>query len=150
MENLAVTIPYDRGFTGQFRSFSFFTLPNSCQRMNVIDQASRRVAWAMLSPFRESLTLLTFNLEISTLPDDRIDLVRPIVVEVRQDENEDWVVSFDEANVSMSGEGPVDAYQAFSEYLVELFLLLTEKERVLGPGPQEQLAVLREYMRVQK
>ena len=151
MEKLAVTVPCDLGFTGQFRSFSsFLTAPDSHRGMDIIDQAGQCVGWAALSPFQRNLTLLTVKIEVSTLPDDRIRLLRSFIVEVEQDENEDWMVSFDEANVSMSGEGPVDAYQAFIEYLVELFLLLTEKERVLGPGPQEQLAALREYMRVQK
>ena len=138
MRNWTTTISSSQS---QFHSHAF---------LDVDRNIAQHVGWMFISPLQENVTTSAFNLEISTLQDSRIDLKRPFIVRVQQDEDENWAVSFDEVNISMSGTGPTDAHLTFIEHLVEVFLLLTEEKETLGPDPQKQLAILQEYMRIRR
>lgn len=79
-------------------------------------------------------------------PDARYSLLQPIPVRLEPDEDGEWVASFEEANINMSGSDPEDARQALADDIVEAFALFLAEEETLGPGPEKQLAVLRQYL----
>ena len=85
---------------------------------------------------------------IVDLPDSRCLLLKPIPVHLEQDEDGEWVASFKEANISMSGSSANDAQEALAEDIVAAFVLYLEEEDNLGPGPQRQLAALRKYISI--
>ena len=85
---------------------------------------------------------------ISALPDAPYTLLRPIPVRLEPGEDGGWVARFEEANIGMSGGDPEDARQMLAEDIVETFALFLAEEATLGPGPQRQLAVLKQYLQV--
>ena len=85
---------------------------------------------------------------LTVLPDERYILVQPIPVQLERDEEGEWTASFQVANISMSGSDPYDAQEALAEDIVAAFELYLEEEENLGPGPQQELAVLRQYIRI--
>ncbi len=87
------------------------------------------------------------RVEIVALPNTAYRLLQPIQIRLERDEDGEWTASFDAANIGMSGSSPEDARQALAEDIVEAFALFLEEEETLGPGPKEQLAVLRQYIR---
>lgn len=85
---------------------------------------------------------------IAALPDAPYTLLRPIPVRLEPGEDGGWMARFEEANIGMSGGDPEDARQMLAEDIVETFALFLAEEATLGPGPQRQLAVLKQYLQV--
>ncbi len=83
---------------------------------------------------------------IVALPNTAYRLLQPIPVRLEHGEDGEWTASFDAANIGMSGSSPEDAQQALAEDIVGAFTLFLAEEETLGPGPKEQLAVLRQYI----
>ena len=111
---------------------------------------------ALTAPKRDDLTPIGgFSLEsekddvvfIAALPDTAYRLLQPIPVRLEHGEDGEWIACFGEANISMPGSNPEDAQQALADDIVEAFALFLAEEETLGPGPKEQLAVLRQYIR---
>lgn len=57
-----------------------------------------------------------------------------------------YEASFHEANFAASGITRQDAYQALEAEILDAFDDWTADESALGPGPRQQLAVLKEYI----
>jgi len=53
---------------------------------------------------------------------------------------------FTEANFAVSGISRQDAFQAITEEMLAAFDDWAADESKLGPGPKQQLAVLRQYL----
>ncbi len=83
---------------------------------------------------------------IAASPDSAYRLLRPIPVRLEHGEDGEWIACFSEANISMPGSSPKDARQALADDIVEAFALFLAEEETLGPGPQKQLTVLRQYI----
>ncbi len=74
-------------------------------------------------------------------------LLRPIPVTVQQEDGV-YAASFEDANVNASGETLNDALDMLKEMIAFTYEEYSEKEAVLGIGPQKQLAALRRFVRV--
>jgi hypothetical protein len=68
----------------------------------------------------------------------------PVVYEIASDT--DVEARFDDANIAMSGNSRLDARQALVEEMLSTFDDYTADEAALGPGPKQQLALLRTYI----
>jgi hypothetical protein len=82
---------------------------------------------------------------LTTLPGNKIDLKRPILVTVRQEDDAEWVATFADAELSRSGDSPAEAIDWLQSSIVELYELFRQ-EKKLGPLPQAQLRALRRYI----
>ena len=95
---------------------------------------------AVLAAHGESLLV-----PITTLAPEPFDLHRPIQVVVRP-AGEEYVATFFDANISMSGDTEEEAISNLRELIVDVFEELEADEANLGPEPSRQLAVLRTFM----
>jgi hypothetical protein len=82
---------------------------------------------------------------ITTLDPEPFELRKKIMVVVQPDDDS-FVATFFDANINASGNTQVDAVANLKDMMVSLFATL-EKEKKLGKGPANQLAVLRGLMR---
>lgn len=84
---------------------------------------------------------------IQSLAPEPYELIKPIeaVVQLVDDE---YIASFFDANLSTGGDTQVEAISNLRDLIVGTFELLTEtKDSDLGPGPRQQKAVLKEFVR---
>ena len=81
------------------------------------------------------------------LPDQRYELLQPLPFALEKGADGAWTARFVEANISMTGWSIAEARQALVDDVVDAFEIFLEEEETLGPGPKQQLAVLRQYMR---
>ena len=77
--------------------------------------------------------------------DDEHRLVRPITIRFERS-GLGYVASFREANFAVSGITKQDAHQALEAEILDAFDDWTADESALGPGPRQQLSVLRQYV----
>lgn len=84
---------------------------------------------------------------VHDLPDQRYELLQPLPFALEKGTDGAWTARFEEANISMTGWSIAEAQQALVDDVVDAFEIFLEEEETLGPGPKQQLAVLRQYMR---
>lgn len=82
---------------------------------------------------------------IDRFEDDGYRILRPITIQFERS-GFGYVASFLEANIAVSGITRQDAYQALEIEILDAFDDWTADESALGPGPRQQLAVLRQYI----
>ena len=83
---------------------------------------------------------------INELPgDNHFQLVLPIPVRLEQ-HDDCWVAWFDEAEIGMSGETKEESVELLSYDIRDAFILFSEQQNRLGPGPASQFNVLRKYI----
>jgi len=84
---------------------------------------------------------------LQTFAPEPFDMVKEMNVTIEQD-GEDFVASFVDANVNCSGSSEKEVVEGLKELLLSRydFLSKTPPEK-LGPGPTKQIAVLREFIR---
>lgn len=82
---------------------------------------------------------------ITELEDDGYKLVAPITIEYERTEG-GYTASFPQANMTVSGTTKLDARQALEIEILDAFEDWTADESALGPGPRQQLAVLKKYI----
>ena len=83
---------------------------------------------------------------IDTLPNPAYTLLRPIPIRLSCDEDGEWVASFQEAHISMSGSDPDEAKELLAEDIVSAFALFLAEEKRLSPRLTQDLTILRQYM----
>ena len=84
---------------------------------------------------------------IDSLPHDVYVVIQPIPFKIDHNQDGWWTACFVQADIYVLGDSPEDARTELSEDIVRMFSLLLREEATLGPGPRQQLAVLREYVR---
>ena len=84
---------------------------------------------------------------VDDLPDQRYELLQPLPFEMEKGADGAWTARFSEANISMPGWSIAEAQQALVDDVMDAFTIFLEEEETLGPGPKQQLAVLRQYIR---
>jgi hypothetical protein len=84
------------------------------------------------------------TLILTSIPSEKFLLRRPIAISVTYDGEAEWIATFDEAEISRSGETMVEAIDWLESSLVELYELFSGEDR-LGPLPKKQLQVLEQY-----
>jgi len=83
---------------------------------------------------------------ISDLGSDKYHLRSPIFITLRQAADDEYVVSFGEAEISRSGETAKEALDWLKSSLVELYELFKKQRSHLGLLPQKQLRTLEKYL----
>jgi hypothetical protein len=85
---------------------------------------------------------------ITELPNEPFTLIRSIRVIVEEAAPQEFIASFREANIAMSGQSIEHALQNLTADILNAYEDLTEERpEMLGPGPRQQLEVLRTYLR---
>lgn len=82
---------------------------------------------------------------ISNLGEPGYQVLQPIPVEIEKVAPGDFLASFREANISISGIDNDDAYEALLAEILDTFDSLTE-EKSLGKSAAKQLRVLKTYI----
>lgn len=72
--------------------------------------------------------------------------IKPIEVTITAIEENEFVASFPEAGISISGDSGTDALIALRAELIDLFQIFSEVRERLGPEPKRQLEVLTKYI----
>ncbi len=88
----------------------------------------------------------TQRVSIDYFPNEPYRLLKSILVRIQLIGEGDFLASFDEANLAMSGDTAQEALQNLAAHVLDVFELLSEEEGALGPGPTEQLRILRTYL----
>jgi hypothetical protein len=83
---------------------------------------------------------------INSFPGERYTLLKPIPVKIERIGENDWVASFEDANLGMSGESQQEAFQNLIADILDTFETFGREEHNLGPEPSRQMAILREYI----
>jgi hypothetical protein len=84
---------------------------------------------------------------IDTLPDSPYTLRLPIPVRLERQEDQEWVASFEEAHISMSGSDPEEAMLLLAVDIESAFALFLTEEEALIPRLTQDFAVLRRYIK---
>ena len=113
--------------SGSFRASSFFLDGRISSEQNLL-----------VEPRVSQETITGFD-------DDAYTLLSPITVVYERTEH-GFVASFPEANFAVSGITKTDARQALETEILDAFDDWTVDESALGPGPLEQLAVLKRHI----
>ncbi len=70
----------------------------------------------------------------------------PIPVRIVREGELDFIASFEEADISISGESFRDAFQALALEVLDTFDYLLSHCSDLGPWPEQQLAILKRHL----
>lgn len=87
---------------------------------------------------------------IDSLPGEPYTLRRPIPVKIETVGDEDYLASFDEANIAISGETYQEAFQNLVAEVLNSFENFIREETNLGPEPSRQLKILKRYLEPQQ
>jgi hypothetical protein len=135
-------------------------LVNVIHRSNASsDEAIRRFDPALLGgtaavdkPCRDSATDMAGQPPvvrwISRFPNEPYEVVKQIQVIIEKVEPLEFLASFTDANIAMSGESIEEAQLNLAAHILDVYeTLRDENPELLGPEPQRQLRVLRQYLR---
>ena len=114
-----------------------------------IDEILKTIlARRMLNSWTGSLELLRSYVDwITDLPSEKFSLTEDIPVMYERGEGGEWVASFQEANIHVSGENQTDAFETLRNYINKTFDILLREEKNLAPVAEKQLSVLKSYIR---
>lgn len=90
----------------------------------------------------------TADVETGTIDDlgeDGYRLLQPIPYEINPLRADDFLATFDEGNIGISGDDAQDAYQSLVAEILDTFDRLSSEPR-LSPAASRQLEVLRRYI----
>jgi hypothetical protein len=82
---------------------------------------------------------------VRSLGAEPVQLKSEIAVVV-QPTGDDFIATYFDAGISMSGDSQEEAVDNLKALIVDLFESYEEDEAKLGPGPRQQLAALREVI----
>jgi hypothetical protein len=83
---------------------------------------------------------------ICDMPGESYKLRLPIPVTIRRMGDGEYLASFVEANIGMSGETQQEALQNLIIDILDAFELFLNEENNLGPEPSRELTVLKRYL----
>ena len=86
------------------------------------------------------------NVHITELPDTTHALIKPIPIRLKSVGEGEWMASFDEANIAMSGDTPEEAKELLSYDIIDAVELFHANEESLIPDLKRNLMVLRQYI----
>lgn len=92
----------------------------------------------------------TILVPITSLAPEALRLQQPIFVVVQPD-GDQFSATFFDANINASGDTQTEAVENLKEILISSFRRFTELgESRLGPGPRQQLAVLKSIIKIRE
>ena len=83
---------------------------------------------------------------ITVLPDSPHSLLKPIPIRLKLVGNGEWMASFDEANIAMTGDTPEEAKELLSYNIIDVVEFFHAKEEALIPDLKQALMALRQYI----
>ena len=83
---------------------------------------------------------------IAELPDAAHVLLKPIPIRLKSVGEGEWMASFDEANIAMTGDTPEEAKELLSYDIIDAMELFHANEESLIPDLKQNLMVLRQYI----
>lgn len=89
-----------------------------------------------------------FDDAIYQLPDAKHTLIQPIPVRLNHVGGGEWIASFEEANIAMSGDNPEEAKESLAYDIMYAMELFYAEEEALSPNLKQELKVLRQYIQV--
>ena len=107
--------------------------------------ADHELLQQLYSPSANQASSRTENVWIDNLGEAGYHILQPMPVEIRRVEPGDFLATFREANIAMSGSDSDDAFQALVAEILETFDVLIS-ERSLGPDASEQRRILSTYI----
>ena len=123
------------------RVSSFFTLTQDKAQI-VADHEQLQL---LTSASTDQDTPRTEHVWIDNLGEGGYQILQPIPVEIQEVAPEDFLASFREANITISGSDSDDVYRALVAEILDTFDVLIE-ERNLGPDAAEKLRTLSTYI----
>lgn len=87
---------------------------------------------------------------IHSFPNEPYEVVKPIPVHFRRGQPSGIIATFEDANIAYVGETWIEAFNGLQAEILDTFEDYVENESILGPEPQRQLAVLREFLKYTK
>lgn len=85
---------------------------------------------------------------IADLPNEPFVLIKSIPVIVEEHAPQEYTARFREANMAMSGESVEEALMNLAAHVLDVYEMLRDEDpELLGPEPQRQLTILRQYLR---
>jgi len=91
-------------------------------------------------------TVIVANDNIYSLPGEPYKLLKPIPVKLEQFGEHEFVATFQESNIAVSGESPREVFQDLIGHILDMFEILIGEESTLGPEPTRQLRVLKKHL----
>lgn len=85
---------------------------------------------------------------ITELPDENFNLLMPIPIELTPAKSGGWVASFLAANITMSGEDPLDAKRELVYNILDTMELFVSEQDKLIPLLRRSLDILHIYVEV--
>lgn len=85
---------------------------------------------------------------ITALPEAKHSLLKPIPVRLKPVGEGEWLASFDEANIAMTGDTPEEAKELLAYNIIDALELFHAKENALIPDLKQALMVLRQYIEI--
>ncbi|MGO9056340.1 MAG: hypothetical protein ACLQU2_03005 [Candidatus Binataceae bacterium] len=79
-------------------------------------------------------------------PGEPYRLLKPITVQVKCLGEDDFLASFSDADMAISGDSAQEAFQNLAAHILDVLEVFEQEESTLGPEPARQLAVLRDYI----
>ncbi|MDE0405469.1 MAG: hypothetical protein OXI53_09185 [Nitrospira sp.] len=83
---------------------------------------------------------------ISSLPDQKYTLVKPICIQLECIGDGEWEARFDEANIAMVGSTHKEAANSLAYDIIHTYEDLSNEEDVLIPDLKRVLRILREHI----
>jgi len=81
---------------------------------------------------------------LSLIPDHPLKAAIPVYVERLR--NGEFIASFRQANLAMSGSDETEALELLADDIAHTYSVYTREEHHLGPEPKKQLRTLRQYI----
>jgi hypothetical protein len=120
-------------------AFLYTTIPSSVSEFRISRQAASASANTLIEP------RITYDY-IRAFEDASYALTAPIPIQYERGQL-GYTASFDEANIAISGVSKFEACRALEVEILDAFDDWSADESTLGPGPRQQFAVLKQYIR---
>ncbi len=105
-----------------------------------------KTAVVITSSVEDTIAIYPIDSRITTLPSEPYKLLKPIPVTIAWVADHEFLASFQEANIAMTGDNPQDAFQNLLAEILDTYEDYTDDGVLLGPEPQRQLEVLKTYL----
>ena len=139
-------VPTKQG--GDSGTRQFFSVYNHHKSVQAPEDASFCILYLVNSPLTASYYIDAVTVHITELPNATHSLLKPIPIRLKPVGEGEWIASFDEANIAMTGDTPQEAKELLSYNIIDAVELFHAKEEVLIPDLKQALMVLRQYIEI--
>ena len=126
----------------------FSSVCNRHTSVQAPEDASFFILYLVNSPLTARYYIDDVTVHITELPDATHSLLKPIPIRLKPVGEVEWMASFDEANIAMTGDTPEEAKELLSYNIIDAVELFHAKEEALIPDLKQALVVLRQYIEI--